>query len=66
MESSLSPKSSHMPVNGNWCSQPCGKLMFAPNVQIAGLCWCEKLCVDMAITWHVVGYLMGMIFHDSS
>ena len=25
---------------------------------------CDELCVDMAITWHVVGYIVDMLCHN--
>ena len=39
------------------------KVDVVPSVQVAWLCLCEKLRVDMAITWHGVGYIVCIVCH---
>ena len=64
MEISWSLESDHMILNGNWFSHTCLKVDCYNKCANCWLCGCEELCVEVAITWQVVGYLRCMICHE--
>ena len=63
MEIPWSQESSHVPVEGNWCSQFYGNLMVYRVCRLLDCVDARSYVLTWPLQWHGVGYIVCIVCH---